>query len=154
MPTRTAELGRVETALTNLFRWGNRPRVRERLVARVGVRLDRPLYGILGRLQAAGPQRTSDIATHLGVGISTVSRQIAQLETEGLVQRGSDPSDRRATIIGLTEKGAQLVARLRAARREFLSGVLDDWSPTDIDDLGRLLERLTDDLADRWERAT
>ena len=154
MVTRTAELGRVEAALTALFRWGNRPRVRERLVAKVGVRLDRPLYGILGRLQAAGPQRTSDIATHLGVDISTVSRQVAQLEAEGLVGRASDPSDRRAAMIRLTDSGAQLVARLRAARREFLSGVLEDWSQTDIDHLGRLLERLTDDLADRSELAT
>ena len=154
MRTTTTELGRVEAALTALFRWGNRPRVRERIVAKVGVRLDRPLYGILGRLQAAGPQRTSDIAAHLGVDISTVSRQVAQLEAEGLVRRGSDPSDRRATMICLTEAGADLVAKLRAARREYLSGVLEGWSETDIDHLGRLLERLTDDLADRWELAT
>jgi DNA-binding MarR family transcriptional regulator len=150
MPTKTDDLGRVEAALTALFRWGNRPRVRERIVATVGVRLDRPLYGILGRLQAAGPQRTSDLASHLGVDISTVSRQVGQLEGEGLVGRGSDPNDRRAAMIRLTAAGADLLSRLRAARREYLSGVLEGWSQTDIDDLGRLLERLTEDLADRW----
>jgi DNA-binding MarR family transcriptional regulator len=154
MPTKTDRLGRVEAALTALFRWGNRPRVRERIVAKVGVRLDRPLYGILGRLQAAGPQRTSDIATHLGVDISTVSRQVGQLEAEGLVGRGTDPNDRRAAMIHLTVAGADLLSRLRAARREYLSGVLKGWSQADIDDLGRLLERLADDLADRWEVAT
>lgn len=57
-------------------------------------------------------------------------------------------------MIRLTDAGAQLVGRLRAARREYLSGVLEEWSQTDIDQLGRLLERLTEDLADRWELAT
>jgi DNA-binding MarR family transcriptional regulator len=151
MPTTTTELGRVEAALTALFRWGNRPRVRERLVARVGVRLDRPLYGILGRLQTAGPQRTSELAVHLGVDTSTISRQVSQLVDEGFARRASDPNDGRAAVIELTETGADLLARLRAARKEFLSGVLMEWSDRDIDELGRLLERLTDDLAARWE---
>lgn len=117
--------------------------------------LERSAYGIMARLADDGPQRLGALATAFGLDPSTITRQVQSLERTGLAVRSTDPSDRRASILQLTEEGRDVLERTRAVRRERLYAVLGDWSDADIADFGRLLEQFNaslDSLLERPER--
>ena len=63
------------------------------------------------------------------------------LEEAGLAARRTDPSDRRASILDLSEEGRDVLERTRAHRRERLEIVLSDWSDEERAEFGRLLGR-------------
>lgn len=64
----------------------------------------------LATLVAAGPQRLGDLATKEGVTAPTLSRVVANLTDNGYVRREQDPSDRRASLVVITDAGAAIVA--------------------------------------------
>jgi DNA-binding MarR family transcriptional regulator len=65
------------------------------------------------------------IGRELRVGFSTVTGVVDRLAEQGLVERGEDPSDRRATRVVSTEAGRELVQRLYAYRRDALRRLLE-----------------------------
>jgi DNA-binding MarR family transcriptional regulator len=67
---------------------------------------------------------------------------VDQLEAKSLVARLPDPSDRRATLIVLTDAGAGLRAKVLAVRREQSDEFFSRLSGADRRELGRLLELL------------
>ncbi|MDG4864635.1 MarR family transcriptional regulator, partial [Streptomyces sp. T-3] len=67
--------------------------------------LEPAAYGLLVRLEEAGPQRATELAGYIGVGKATMSRQLRALEELGLVARTPDPMDGRAALLRLTEEG-------------------------------------------------
>ncbi|MXY20003.1 MAG: MarR family transcriptional regulator [Dehalococcoidia bacterium] len=78
---------------------------------------------------ADGPRRMSGIAKRFGVETPSATAMIHRLVTKGLVERGRDPSDRRAVICSLTTAGRETVEKfwsLRFARFEELAGELDE----------------------------
>ena len=141
-----SDLEDIERALTTIFRWGNLPKVRERFAAQSGVTMERAAYGMLARLHELGPQRLSDLAASVGVDISTASRQVCRLESEGLISRKEDPGDKRVSVLSLTRGGRAALAKMRAARREMLATLLSAWSMDERRRLARLLGRLANDL--------
>ena len=62
----------------------------------------------------------SQLAKLLGVGNPTASILVQQLVERGLVTRTEHPSDRRHTIISLSQKGAEIGAGRREARERRL----------------------------------
>lgn len=136
----------VERGLAFVVRYGNLPRVRERLIARAGIAVEPAGYAVLTRIDAEGEARLSELAGLLGVDASTLSRQVKQLLREGYLARASDPDDGRAAILRLTRRGRQAVERSRVARRAALEELLADWSPQDRRRFGDLLVRFADAL--------
>ncbi len=141
-------IGEIERCLAFVVRFGNLPRVRQRLAQRAGLTLDPSHYAILSRLGDSAPQRVSDLAAALGVDQSTLSRQLKQLGRRSLIMRESDPSDGRAVAVTLTGAGRDAVERMRAAQRHAMEELLSDWSATDRRRLAVLLDRLADRLAE------
>nr|MDT0667679.1 MarR family winged helix-turn-helix transcriptional regulator [Micromonospora sp. DSM 115978] len=68
------------------------------------------------------------------------------------VERASDPSDRRATLIRLTPLGRERYERSRAARLDGLAGLTESWPEADRRSLGALLAKLNDAIAVRERR--
>ena len=136
----------IERALTRVVRTLHLPRVHERLSEAAGVSLERTGYGVLGRIAEAGTIRPSELAAVLGLDISTVSRQVQDLESKGLVERRPDPADGRASVLNLTPRGDDAFAKLRAARRSLLEAIVHDWPARDRDELARLLAKFGDGL--------
>lgn len=66
---------------------------------------------ILQRI-ALRPERSADLAAHLGVSAATISDSIATLCAKGLVARQPDPTDRRARLLIPTEAGGQLLRQI------------------------------------------
>ena len=66
-----------------------------------------------------------ELAREVGVTQPSASEAIASLDDKGHVSRAVDPSDRRRSVITLTEQGRALAAKLNGARetiREALGG--------------------------------
>jgi DNA-binding MarR family transcriptional regulator len=83
---------------------------------------------VLEHLAMAGPLTVGEAAGHLNRTQSVVSDIVSHLEQQGLLERESDPADRRRTLIWLTQAGQDALAR----DREVLS----------VDLLARALARL------------
>ncbi len=98
-------------------------------------------FGVLKRL-SDGAARLGDVAEHLGVTPSAVSRAVASLESHGYVVRTVDPSDARACSLRLTAAGTDALAVQHRDHARRLAAVLEEWddaSTTQLcDRLGQL----------------
>jgi DNA-binding MarR family transcriptional regulator len=70
----------------------------------------------LGVLTRHGPVRLGALSEHLRIAARSATEVVDALEKDGLVERRPDPCDRRATLVALTGRGAQVAAGVRAAR--------------------------------------
>ena len=104
--------------------------------------LEPEAYSLLVRLDDAGEARPSDLATFFGIGKPTLSRQVQLLERLGLISREADPSDGRAVRLTLSAEGLEKVRAARAARRQRLHTLLQDWAEEDMTTLANLVGRL------------
>lgn len=141
--TRAADA--VENALRQVFRWGNLPRFKERLAARAGMDFDRASYALIAPL-THGPLRVSQLAEHAGIDVSTASRQLVQLERDGVLRRRADARDGRASLVELTARGRRNLERIAAARSAIVAELLEDFSVDDIERFATLLERFAANL--------
>lgn len=91
---------------------------------------------------AAEGLRLKDVAERLRIAPRSATEVIDQLEAKGLVERGSDPADRRATRIRTTPAGADLRDAIRRARRREAGDYFSALSAADRAELARLLGRL------------
>jgi DNA-binding MarR family transcriptional regulator len=90
--------------------------------------------------------RSIDLAEHIRADPSTVSRQVAGLVREGLIERRADPEDGRASLLVLTDKAAEVLARHDDLRNRHFARMLADWSERDVRRFARLLARFTADF--------
>ncbi len=101
---------------------------------------------LLGTLHCKGPQIMSDISDELGVTRRNVTALVDALEDEGLVRRMPHPSDRRATIIELTSKGAETTDSMYNGYRGAAAELFADLSEDERRELLRLLGSLREAL--------
>lgn len=100
------------------------------------------------------PARVSTVAELMGVEVSTVSRQYSGLLSAGLVEKLPDPADGRASLIGLTASGRQVVAQMRRTRAEWFVQVLHDWEADEVDRFSELLVRFRESVLSERSRCT
>jgi DNA-binding MarR family transcriptional regulator len=81
-------------------------------------------YRMLATLDGEGEQNVRDLAARLGVERSTATRMCNRLVAAGLMDRGGDPSDKRAVVLSLTAKGRRVVADVARARRAHVASLL------------------------------
>ena len=93
-----------------------------------------------------GPLRQQALAEISHTDPSTVSRHVADLVAQGLVERLPDPADGRASLLALTERGRAALAELRRERDEHASAALSGWSTEEITAFTATLARYTHDL--------
>ena len=101
---------------------------------------------LLGTLHCQGPQIMTSISDELGVTRRNVTALVDALEEEGLVRRKPHPTDRRATVIEMTEQGAQTMDRMYDEHRAEVAGLFGDLSERDRRELVRLLGSLREAL--------
>ena len=108
---------------------------------------------LLRHLAGHGPLRASAVAEQLHADPSTVSRQVATLVREGLIERRADPEDGRASNLVVTARADRVLAERAERRQEHLAAMLADWSDADLRRFAGLLRNFTDDF-DRFTTAT
>lgn len=107
---------------------------------------------LLGSLTELGPSRPSAIATEENLDLSTVSRHIAALESQGLLQKTPDPTDGRAFLVEPTQRARELLHEMVEVRINAISPALASWSAADRNQLYTLLIRLATDLREEVDR--
>lgn len=90
-------------------------------------------YVVLTVISDRGPLRASQIAEIFSLDKGAVSRQVQHLSDLGLVTRETDPEDRRAQVISLTEAARERIAEIRAVRRVRLRERLGEWEDGRLD---------------------
>ena len=80
-------------------------------------------------MAAEAPLRVSRIAANLGIRVPSATEHIIKLEQAGLVSRQPDPSDSRAVLVQLTEKGRSAWEDASRRRNERVAALL-----TQLDD--------------------
>jgi DNA-binding MarR family transcriptional regulator len=73
---------------------------------------------VLQRIVREGRIRVGTLAESEGINPTMLSRTIATLLEDRLIERTSDPADRRSALLAPTPKGARLIARMRGERTD------------------------------------
>lgn len=81
----------------------------------------------------------SSISDELGVTRRNITALVDGLEEEGLVRRLPHPTDRRATVIELTDEGGRTMDTLYDEHRRAVATLFDELSEEDRRELVRLL---------------
>jgi DNA-binding MarR family transcriptional regulator len=101
-------------------------------------------YNIVGLLTRAEWLRPGEIARELSLDKSTMSRQTAELERLGLVEREQDPDDHRSIRLRVTPAAAARALAERGRQRTATYEQLREWDLDDLRSLARLLERVNE----------
>lgn len=98
------------------------------------------------RVVARGPepQRQTALAVALDVVPRSITSLVDDLERAGLVERLHDPTDRRATLVAVTQQGRAVLAEADLQRRRHADELLARLEPGEQDELLHLLHRLVD----------
>ncbi len=104
---------------------------------------------LISILVREGALRSSALAELALSDPSTVSRQVAALVKDGLVERRADPDDGRASLLVATPEGQAVVREHVQTRNTHFERMLADWSERDCRRFAALLRRFADDF-DRY----
>ncbi|WP_426976801.1 MarR family winged helix-turn-helix transcriptional regulator [Pseudarthrobacter sp. O4] len=135
-----AALTAVEHQLSVL--WRRARSVSQQLSRQVHPDMEPAAYGLLSVIRRKGPIRLTELASCIGVGKPSVSRQIAFLENLGLVSKEADPLDGRAQSIRLTAKGEEKMHQVQDARREVFRERLSEWPAEELQALAAYMAKL------------
>jgi DNA-binding MarR family transcriptional regulator len=83
----------------------------------------------------------SDLAAHLRVDPSTVTRTLQRMEAADLAKRVPDDDDGRVVKVRLTEEGRRLHGIVAGRRAEIINAVFQRFAAADREQLVELLER-------------
>ena len=103
-------------------------------------------------IQKHGSRRIGDLAAHLHLTASAVSRLVDRLVDKGLVDRKEHDLDRRQKSLRITGAGARLLKRIDTAREADLVRSLADLDPAIAADLENALGDVVDRLRAQQEQ--
>lgn len=84
-----------------------------------------PQLRVLVMVSSKGALNLGGVAAGLGVHPSNATRLVERLVVAGLLDRRTDPADRRTLVLELTSEGQALVDRVMDDRRSVISRILD-----------------------------
>lgn len=118
--------------------------------AAVGV--TRAQWRVMARLKREPALRQVELAERLDMEPITLCRIVDRLEEAGLVERKSDPSDRRVWRLELTEKAAPLVKQLRGIAHEIAQEATSGIQESELISLQRRLADIRRNLSGPGEQ--
>jgi DNA-binding MarR family transcriptional regulator len=101
---------------------------------------------VLATVSASGPLALGELAELERVASPTITKVVSLLHEKGLIEKVTDPADRRFVRVSLTAKGEALLERTRARKTAWLARQLHDLSPEELARLAAatdVLEQLT-----------
>jgi DNA-binding MarR family transcriptional regulator len=146
VPSGTAELALAIQSFVDAFMRWSRSKAEES-----GPSLSR--LRLLNTLHCEGPQKMADLADTLGVTPRSITALVDGLEQDGVVRRAAHATDRRVTMIELTDLAPD-AAELFAAHQASVAGLCSALTETEQQEYLRITRLLEDRLrADRSEGA-
>lgn len=117
----------------------------------LNVDLSMPQLKALMVLHDRGAVRVGEIAQRLAMSPNATTAVLDRLEDEALIRRQPDPSDRRAVLVGLTERGTHWITELLAANVRAFGEVLEQLEESDLFALHQGMTALRQVLEQRRE---
>jgi DNA-binding MarR family transcriptional regulator len=105
---------------------------------------------LLSTIEDQDAARISDLAAMDHCSQPTMTTQVRRLEDSGLVSRITDPADARAVLISITDRGREVLTRVRADRGAIIDPYLERLQGDDRDalvDAVRVMRKILDDAA-------
>lgn len=136
METLPFEIGETAHALRRAF---------DRRAATLGV--TRAQWKVLFRLSRQPGLRQIELADILDVEPITLSRIVDRLEEAGLVERRTDPADRRAWRLELTAKAQPLIAKLRTLAEALMDEAFAGLTNEELELMRTKLAKIRDNIA-------
>ncbi|HTR75796.1 MAG TPA: MarR family transcriptional regulator [Solirubrobacterales bacterium] len=121
-------------------------RLRQEAAAETG--LSPSTTAALATINRSGPLTPSELAELERVKRPSMTRTLACLEREGLIERTPDPADGRSSLVAISEGGRERLARLRRRKSAYLARRLRRLDAEELATLARaaeLLERMRED---------
>ena len=94
--------------------------------------------GLLATLHREGPMAGVALAAAEGLKPQSLTRLVARLEGEGLIERAPDPDDRRNLVIAITREGRLALRASMRERRRWLAEAIAER--LDADERATLIE--------------
>lgn len=96
----------------------------------------------LATIERHGPITPSEIAQIERVKRPTITRTLACLEREGLIDRSQDPTDKRSALVTVNGAGRERLRRLRRRKNAYLARRMRDLTDEEVKTLERAAEIL------------
>jgi DNA-binding MarR family transcriptional regulator len=102
-------------------------------------------HDVLARLnESADPLRPKDLLCRVGMTKSGLTRLLDRIESAGMIERRSCPSDRRGTWLTMTDEGTKTLAAMKPIRdRAFASHFVGEVTAWEARDLAGVLNRVS-----------
>jgi DNA-binding MarR family transcriptional regulator len=123
-------------------------RTARRLRQEAGGELSPSLTAALSTVERHGPMTPGEVAARERIQRPTVTRALARLEEQGLIERMPDVRDGRSSLVTVTAAGRELLAELRTRKTAFLADRIERLGTEDRETLDRaadILERMLDE---------
>ena len=108
----------------------------------VGLGITRAQWKVLMKLTHRPGLRQVELADILDIEPITLSRIVDRLQEAGLVERISDPADRRAWKLQLTAKAQPIIEKLHAIGDKLVDQAFGGIDPKDIEIARQVLARV------------
>lgn len=128
------------------------PSVVRNYLQRANLGLGTSQYQALVVIAGSAPVRLREVASGARMTASNASKIVTELVDAGLVTRRVPSTDRRVTLLEPTAAGRAAVENLERVGRLMLAERLEGFEASEVDLLGRLLERLAA-ATDGWTRS-
>jgi MarR family transcriptional regulator for hemolysin len=126
----------------------NSRQLRRLFDARVrGLGITGPQARLLLALERHPRENQAFYAERLEIEPITLTRIADRLEDAGWIERQSDPADRRARILHLTDKSRGIVTALRASVEALFDDMLHGFDATERASFAGMLDRIAANLA-------
>jgi DNA-binding MarR family transcriptional regulator len=132
-PAEDDDAARLQVTTTRLAR---------RLRREAGARLTPSQLSVMASIDRSGPITLGALAECERVAPPTITRVVAKLEADGLVERRADPDDRRVARVVTTSDGERLLAESRARKIAWLAERLGRLPARDRQRIGAALDAL------------
>ncbi|GBF10859.1 MarR family winged helix-turn-helix transcriptional regulator [Tepidibacillus sp. HK-1] len=101
-----------------------------------------PQFVALQWLNEEGDMTIGELSNKMFLAFSTTTDLIDRMEKNHLVERVRNQKDRRVVQIHLLEKGKQIISDVLEARRDYLSSILLDMEPKEVEKIQLALQQL------------
>lgn len=101
---------------------------------------------LLWELQRLGPSSQRALADVLQVSPRNVTGLVDALEEGGYVLRSPHPTDRRTTLVRLTEQGGTTMAQMERDRRALAADLVTDLEAEQLEQFAHALDTVTQRL--------
>lgn len=118
-------------------------KIREQIGDLIGVNgIQYHILTVISEKAPYGPVTVGDVAKRLQAGSTHITMETGKLVKLGLVEKTSNPEDRRSILLSLSQKGHAALASVTSSRQEINDTIFEGYSRKEFETLKDLIGRM------------